>query len=117
MWDLKDKNIDIDIDRDITWKILDRAQPYNPITDVCNLCTLEKYYLIFKPETSSLNLNEEINSYCLHKDPLLLEVRRHKPGDFMAGYRIARAFLSGWTYVRVTLLSGQFCPPLEKFVE
>ena len=33
-------------------------------------------------------------------------VRRHKPGDFMAGYRIARAFLSGWTYVRVTLLSG-----------
>ena len=38
-------------------------------------------------------------------------VRRHKPGDFMAGYRIARAFLSGWTYVRVTLLSGQFCPP------
>ena len=44
-------------------------------------------------------------------------VRRHKPGDFMAGYRIARAFLSGWTYVRVTLLSGQFCPPLEKFVE
>ena len=69
LWDLNDKNIKYDL----KWKILDRAQPYNPITDVCNLCTLEKYYLIFKPETSSLNLNEEINSYCLHKDPLLLD--------------------------------------------
>ena len=69
VWDLKDKNIDFDL----TWKILDRAQPYNPIQDVCNLCTLEKYYLIFKPETASINENEEINSYCLHKDPLLLD--------------------------------------------
>ena len=69
VWELKDKNIDFDL----TWKILDRAQPYNPIQNVCNLCTLEKYYLIFKPETASINKNEEINSYCLHKDPLLLD--------------------------------------------
>ena len=67
VWNLKDRKIDFDL----TWKILDRAQPYNPIQDVCNLCTLEKYYLIFKPETATLNESEEINSFCLHKDPLL----------------------------------------------
>ena len=69
VWNLKDNNID----HDLTWKILDRAQPYNPIQDICNLCLLEKYYLIFKPETGALNENEEINRYCLHKDPLLID--------------------------------------------
>ena len=69
VWNLKDNNID----HDLTWKILDRAQPYNPIQDICNLCLLEKYYLIFKPETGTLNESEEINGYCLHKAPLLLD--------------------------------------------
>ena len=69
VWDLKDQKIDYDL----TWKILDRAQPYNPIRDVCKLCILENNYLFFKPETASINKNEEINSYCFHKDPLPLD--------------------------------------------
>jgi hypothetical protein len=69
IWNLKGENIDYDI----FWKIMDRAEPFNPVSGICNLCTLEKFYLIFKPETYTINKNDEINSYCLHKEAQLLE--------------------------------------------
>ena len=72
IWKLKEKNVNFDIN-DIQWKLIDRAEPFNPVTGLCNLCTLEKYYLIFKPEISTINKNEEINSYCLHKESQLLD--------------------------------------------
>ena len=69
IWSLKEKNIDYDIH----WKIIDRARPFNPVTGVCALCTLEKYYIIFEPGGATLNKNEEIYKACLHKTPLLLD--------------------------------------------
>ena len=69
IWDLKNKNIDFQV----TWKILDRAKPFSPVTQICNLCTKEKYFIIFEPGEASLNKKEELYNYCLHKSSQLLE--------------------------------------------
>ena len=46
IWELKNKNIDFQV----TWTILDRAKPFSPVTQICNLCTKEKYFIIFEPD-------------------------------------------------------------------
>ena len=69
IWELRDEGIEVDT----TWKILERARPFSPISGLCNLCTTEKYYLIFEPELGSINKREEINNYCKHKTPILLD--------------------------------------------
>ena len=69
LWELKKKNINYTI----KWQVVDRAPPYNPVTRVCALCTLEKYYILFVPERSSLNKNEEVFKPCRHKPLELLE--------------------------------------------
>ena len=69
IWELKEEGID----SEIKWKILERAQPFSPISGVCGLCTLEKWYILFKPELASLNKREEITGHCFHKEPALLE--------------------------------------------
>ena len=69
IWDIKEQGSNYEIN----WKLIDRAKPYSPVTSLCALCTLEKYYIIFKPELASINEREEINSYCLHKHSLLLD--------------------------------------------
>ena len=69
VWDLKRKNID----HSVTWKILDRGKPFSPVSNLCNLCTKEKYYIIFEPEEATLNKREELNNCCLHKSPVLLD--------------------------------------------
>ena len=68
IWSLKEKGIGYSLH----WRKIDQAAPFNPITNKCNLCTLEKYYLIFKPDISTLNKNDELNSFCLHKKSQLL---------------------------------------------
>ena len=55
VWDLKNRNIEFEI----SWKIIDRANPFSPVTKVCNLCNLEKYYLIFYPEMGSINTSDD----------------------------------------------------------
>ena len=69
VWDLKDNGKDYNLD----WKLIGRAQPFSPISEVCNLCTLEKYFIIFHPELATINKREEINGHCLHKAPVLLD--------------------------------------------
>ena len=69
IWSLCEQNIKYDV----YWKLVDRAEPFNPVTGICNLCTLEKFNLIFKPETYTINKSDEINSYCLHKGSQLLD--------------------------------------------
>ena len=51
VWDLKDKNINYDIN----WSIVTRANSYSTSTKRCNLCITEKYFIIHKPLMSSLN--------------------------------------------------------------
>ena len=69
IWDIKNKGGDYEI----KWKFIGRAQPFSPVTGICNLCTLEKYHILFKPHLATINKREEINNYCLHKTPLLLD--------------------------------------------
>ena len=48
----------------ITWRILKHASSYNPISNRCNLCLWEKYFIICKPDLASLNKRNELISSC-----------------------------------------------------
>ena len=69
IWELKEMGQDFEL----KWKILERAQPFSPVSGVCGLCTQEKWYILFKPELSTLNRREEILGHCFHKEPALLK--------------------------------------------
>ena len=68
IWELKDENKDFNL----TWKIVAKAEPYNPATKKCNLCIKEKYYIIYKPEMSTLNKRSELTTACRHRKKFLL---------------------------------------------
>ena len=74
MWRLRDNQED----PDINWEVVCHAAPFSPITGVCNLCTSEKWQIIFKPESATLNRRQELFNHCRHKEKLLLvkKVRR-----------------------------------------
>ena len=69
IWKLEDQNIGYDV----SWKIVSRAKPYNHVTNSCQLCTREKFFIIFKPEMASINERNEIAGPCLHKHSKLLK--------------------------------------------
>ena len=56
----------------LKWEILKKAPPWNPITNICRLCTLEKHHILFHPEDSSLNQRSEFFTVCKHKEKHLL---------------------------------------------
>ena len=51
IWELKNKKET----PKIKWKIVDRAKPFSPVTGKCQLCTKEKYYILFDPEWATMN--------------------------------------------------------------
>ena len=63
IWWLKANNIAYQLE----WKILGKAKAYNPVTKVCRLCLLEKYFIMYKPETATLNSRDEFFNPCRHK--------------------------------------------------
>lgn len=67
IWDLKEKHKQYSI----KWKILRRAQPYNPQTKRCNLCLWEKFHII-KSCKNILNSKSELVSTCRHRRKYLL---------------------------------------------
>ena len=74
---LKENNTD----HTVTWKILEKAQPYTPTTGKCNFCTTEKAYIAYTHP--SLNKQRELFSTCPHRRKHLLsnlkmEIRRKK---------------------------------------
>ena len=69
IWKLKDAGQNYEI----KWKMLEKTEPFSPITGVCSLCTLEKVYILFNSELASLNKRNEINNHCFHKVPKLLD--------------------------------------------
>jgi hypothetical protein len=69
IWKLEDENVQFEV----SWKIVSRAKPFNHVTNVCQLCTREKYFIIFKPEMASINSRNEIAGPCLHKHNKLLK--------------------------------------------
>ena len=66
IWKLKENNTD----HTITWKILEKAQPYTPITGKCNLCTSKKAYIAYNHP--SLNKRRELFCTCHHRRKHLL---------------------------------------------
>ena len=69
IWSLKDKGKNFTID----WKILGKAKTYSNITKKCNLCTLEKFFIICKPNIASLNKRSELINKCRHQNKYLLQ--------------------------------------------
>ena len=68
IWKLKEKGSTFSI----KWSILDRGQIFNPATKTCQLCTKEKFYIIFKPEIATLNSRNELGAHCRHKKTTLV---------------------------------------------
>ena len=60
------------IDYTVTWKLVDRAQPFSPISGTCALCIKEKFYIMFRPTQAELNSRSEIYANCRHKRSKLL---------------------------------------------
>lgn len=56
IWSLKDQNIPYTI----KWTILGRASSYNPTSNKCRLCLLEKFFILYHPEKSELNQRSEL---------------------------------------------------------
>ena len=63
IWYLKNNNIQYQLE----WKILDKAKSFNPVTGVCRLCLLEKYYIMYNAKDATLNLKDELYQPCVHK--------------------------------------------------
>ena len=57
----------------VDWKIMARATPYSNIGKKCNLCIMEKYFIICKPETCTLNKRNELASACRHANKFLIK--------------------------------------------
>ena len=74
IWELKKENVPYTI----SWKILARAQPFSPVTGVCQLCTREKYLNAFKSELCTLNSRNELLNSCRHKQTNLLAKTKKK---------------------------------------
>ena len=68
LWDLKRDNVDYSI----RWKILKRAKSYNCASNKCNLCLRGKYYIICKPELTTLSKRKELVSSCRHARKFLV---------------------------------------------
>ena len=68
IWKLKGRGSTFNI----KWKIIDRGQSFNPATKICQLCTKEKFYILFKPEMSTLNSRNELGAHCRHKKTSLV---------------------------------------------
>ena len=68
IWKLKDKHTPYQI----TWRILQQAQPYSPTTKRCNLCLWEKYHIIRANKENTLNSRSELISTCRHRRKFLL---------------------------------------------
>lgn len=68
IWELKETNISYNI----KWNILSHARPYSKNSRKCKLCTLEKYYIIFRPDMATLNKRSELISTCRHSKKHLL---------------------------------------------
>ena len=68
IWNLKDEGKPYNI----KWDIVTRALPYSPVSGKCNLCTAEKYEIIFNTKLATLNSRNELYSHCRHKRKFFL---------------------------------------------
>ena len=69
IWSLKDRNIMYNI----KWRKVKQARSYSNVSKRCNLCLWEKYFIICRPEMSTLNNRSELISTCRHSKKFLLK--------------------------------------------
>ena len=69
IWSLKDKGISYKI----KWRKVKQARSYSNVSKRCNLYLWEKYFIICKPEMSTLNNRNELISNCRHSKKFLLK--------------------------------------------
>jgi len=69
IWNLKDENIEYNI----KWGKVKQARSYSNVTKKCNFCLWKKYFIICKPEMSTLNKRNELISSCRHSRKFLLK--------------------------------------------
>ena len=62
VWSLKDRNIAYNI----KWRKLKQAKYYSNVNKRCSLCLWEKFFILCRPETSTLNRRNELASCCRH---------------------------------------------------
>ena len=53
VWKLKDENVPYRV----SWDIAGRAAPFNPASNICRLCLLEKYLIMFRPAGATLKIS------------------------------------------------------------
>ena len=68
VWSLKDRKINYEI----KWRKVRQARSYSNTNKKCNLCLWEKFFIICKPEMSTLNHRNELTSTCRHSKKFLL---------------------------------------------
>ena len=68
IWSLKERKINYKI----KWRKVKQARSYSNINKKCNFCPWEKYFIICKPEMSTLNHRNEMASSCRHSKKFLL---------------------------------------------
>ena len=61
IWSLKERQINYQI----KWKKVRQARSYSNVNKKCNLCLWEKYFIICKPEMSTLNRRNEMTNFTL----------------------------------------------------
>ena len=70
--DVEFRRFSNDFQDTLRWEILMKAPPWNPTSNICRLCILEKHHILFHPEDSSLNQRSEFFTVCRHKEKHLL---------------------------------------------
>ena len=66
---LKEKKIEFSL----RWNIIRKARAYNNNSKRCELCSWEKYFIVYEPEKASLNKRSEIASTCRHSYKFLVK--------------------------------------------
>ena len=61
-----------DIPHSLNWTILAQKRHFSPVENFCMLCNVEKVFILYHPEFSSLNLRNELFGFCFHKERYLL---------------------------------------------
>ena len=72
LWKLKEEGKA----HDIKWDIMDRATNFNPVNRKCRLCLKEIFYIMFKPESATLNSRNELYNTCRHRKQKLLNPKK-----------------------------------------
>jgi hypothetical protein len=68
----------------VAWKFLDKNVPdFNPVTEICKLCTREKFHILLNPAVATLNHKTEIFSSCRHR---LTYIIGDPPEDLISFY-------------------------------